>query len=150
MRIISNKRTEQFNFFNWLSNVKNLVFSYVFKNVQNLIQMTLKKPFFSKTYEESSKASGSWGPRPKTPVCNTFELHFFLTAPPLQNLTHILKTLTFGSSLPPLATSCFLTNPGPRLLIFDSEIFLSHKKSLLLKIFDDVLSHVMCGSGSSN
>ena len=36
--IASKRRTEQINFFNWLSNVKNLVLSNGFEYVQNVIQ----------------------------------------------------------------------------------------------------------------
>ena len=45
----------------------------------------------------------------------------------LHNLTHVLKTLTFGSSLPTLTTFCLRTIPGPLLLIFPSKVFLSQK-----------------------
>ena len=58
-----------------------------------------------------------------------------------------LNILTFGSSPSPFATSCLRTNPGARLLIFHSKIFLSHKKSLRLKIFKDVIVHVICKLG---
>ena len=34
------------------------------------------------------------------------------------------------------------------LLTFHSKIFLFHKKSLLLKIFDDVILHVICELGA--
>ena len=46
--IVTKRRTEQFNFFNWLSNLKNLVFSIGTKNVQNVIFMALKVLFFPK------------------------------------------------------------------------------------------------------
>ena len=66
----------------------------------------------------------------------------FFTAPP--QLTYILKTLTFGSSPPPSTTSCLRTNLSPRPMTFHSKVFLSHKQSLLLKIYDDVIFHVIC------
>ena len=37
-KILRRRRIEQFNFFNWLSNVKNLVLSNGFKHVRNLIK----------------------------------------------------------------------------------------------------------------
>ena len=37
-QIAGKKRTEQFNFFNWLSNIKNLVLLNGSKYVQNVIQ----------------------------------------------------------------------------------------------------------------
>ena len=42
-----------------------------------------------------------------------------------------------------MATFCLSTNTGPKLLIFRSEIFLSHKKSLLFKFFDAVVLDVI-------
>ena len=36
--IVSKSRIEQFNFFNWLSNSKNLVLSYGFEHVRDVIQ----------------------------------------------------------------------------------------------------------------
>ena len=55
-----------------------------------------------------------------------------------------MKTLTFSLSPPPLATSCLRTKPGSSLLILHRKIFLTDKKSLLLKISDDVILHVIC------
>ena len=40
--IVSKEKTEQFNFFKWLSIFKNLVLSNGSKNVQNVIQMASK------------------------------------------------------------------------------------------------------------
>ena len=68
-----------------------------------------------------------------------------ISSPRLYNLTHILKILALGSSPTPLATFCLGTRPRPKTLIFHSKVFLSHKKSPNLKIFDDVIFHVICG-----
>ena len=75
-------------------------------------------------------------------------------------LSNILQKTTFPSPgpsqlqnfsfyPPPLATSCLRPNPGPMFLIFLSKIFLSHIKSFLFKISDDVILHVICGLGPS-
>ena len=45
---VGKERTEQINFFNWLSNLKKLVLSNGFKNVRNVIQTALKQNFVSK------------------------------------------------------------------------------------------------------
>ena len=60
------ENTHQFDCFNWLSIFKNLVILNGSKNVQNVIQITLKKLFFSK----KSPSGGS-----QTPVCDTFGLN---------------------------------------------------------------------------
>ena len=49
------KRTEQFNFFNWLLNVKNLVLSNGSERVRNVIQCYYNS-FFSKNYEKLPRA----------------------------------------------------------------------------------------------
>ena len=69
------------------------------------------------------------GTLPPDPVCDTFELQQFLHRASTIKFNTYLKTLTFGSSPPPLATSCLRANPGTRILIFHSKIFLSHKKT---------------------
>ena len=46
---------------------------------------------------------------------------------------------------PPNQKSWLRPCPGPRLLIFDFKIFLSNKKYLFLKIYDDVTLQVICG-----
>ena len=43
-----------------------------------------------------------------------------------------------------MATFCLSTNLGLRLLIFHAKLFFFHKKSLLLKIYDDIILHVIC------
>ena len=72
------------------------------------------------------------------------------TASPIANFwlrtclqRHILKTLSFGSSPLSLATPCLSTYLGPKLLIFDSKIFLSYQNTILLKISDDIIMHVI-------
>ena len=59
MRIVSKRRAEQFNFFNWLSNLKDLAVSDISKNVQNVIQMALKYLFFPKIFKKSPIAFDS-------------------------------------------------------------------------------------------
>ena len=90
-------------------------------------------------------ASGGWGAQTQDP-CLWYVWVTLVSLPRFHKLTHILKTLTFGSSPSSpssLATSCLRTNPCPRLVIFLSKVFLSHKKSLLLKIYDDVVLYVV-------
>ena len=70
-----NCKTEQLNFFNWLSNYSEYV--------QNVIQWYWNSFFFQKITKNRPEpgaspsdplASGGWGLRPQTPVCDTFEL----------------------------------------------------------------------------
>ena len=137
---------EQINFSNWLSNLKNLVLSNGSKNVQNVIKMVIKNGNkITKISKTLPIASGGWGSCLQIPVCDSLNYISFFTAPPL--LIPISKTLTFGSIPPSLATSCLPINLGPKLLIFNSKVFLSHKKSLLFKIYDEVILHVICGLG---
>ena len=49
---LGEESTDHFKFFNWLSNLTNFVFSNGSINVQNVIQMPLKKLFFPKTLEK--------------------------------------------------------------------------------------------------
>ena len=49
-RFVSKKMTEQFNFFNWLLNLKTLVLSNGSKNARNMIPIALKYIFFSKNF----------------------------------------------------------------------------------------------------
>ena len=77
-------------------------------------------------------------------VRNTFSYFSFFTAPLQLNSYFDNANFWFGSSSPPLATSCLRTNPRPRLLIFHSKEFFSYKKFLNLKNFDDVTLHVIC------
>ena len=65
------------------------------------------------------------GPAPRPLFVIRLSYISFFTAPPQFNT--YLKTLTFGSSSPPLATSPLRTNLGSRLLVFYSKAFLSHK-----------------------
>ena len=44
----------------------------------------------------------------------------------------------------PSAISCFGTNLSPRLLTFHFRVFFSRRKSLFLKIYHDVILHVIC------
>ena len=57
------KRIEQLNFFDWLWNVKNLVFWNGFELVRNVIQWDLKSFFFPKTYK-NRPAAGGFAPTP--------------------------------------------------------------------------------------
>ena len=54
---------EQFNFFDWISNVKNLVLSNGSKHMQNVIQWRIKIAFYFKKLQK--KSSKSWGLAPK-------------------------------------------------------------------------------------
>ena len=91
------RRIEQLNFFDWLSNVKNLVLSNGCELVRNVIQLDLNS-FFSKNLQTSPSgwglspqtpiATGGWGLRPQTPVCDTFEYTSLLnTSPKLEIYT---------------------------------------------------------------
>ena len=56
--IASKRRIEQLNFFDWLSNVKNLVLSNGCEHVRNVIQWDQNSPFFPKTYKNRPAAGG--------------------------------------------------------------------------------------------
>ena len=81
--IASKRRTEQLKFFNWLSNVKNLVLSNGSEYVQNVIN-GIKLVFFSKKLQKVGQRLGASPPDPpslwwlrdppQTPFCDTFEL----------------------------------------------------------------------------
>ena len=76
------RRIEQLNFFDSLSNVKNLVLWNGSELVQNVIQWDLNS-FFSQNLQKSPSGwgqspqipitTGGWGLCPQTPVCDTFE-----------------------------------------------------------------------------
>ena len=68
-KIASKRRIEQLKFFDWLSNVKNLVLSNGSEHVRNVIQWDLNS-FFSKNLQ---KLPSGWGLRPHAPVCDMFE-----------------------------------------------------------------------------
>ena len=55
----SKRRTEQFNFFNWLLNVKNLVLSNSSEHVRNVIQWHLNSFFLQKITKTCRAARGS-------------------------------------------------------------------------------------------
>ena len=57
--VASKQRIEQLNFFDWLSNVKNLVLSNGLKHVRNVIKIA----FFSQKHKNRPAAGGS-APRP--------------------------------------------------------------------------------------
>ena len=120
------KKTEEITFFNWLSNLKNLVLSNDSKNVQNVIQMALKQLKLQKFPKSRPWPPSAGGPIPRPPSEIVSYICFFTV--PQQFNTYILKTLTFSSSSSPLTNFCLYTNLGPRLLIFHSKVFLSHKK----------------------
>ena len=65
--------------------------------------MALKYLIFPKTYKKSPKASGEWGLRHQTPVCDTFELHKLS-----QHVSKIGYLHFSTTSLSPLS----LQNPG--------------------------------------
>ena len=66
---VSKGKTHQFDCFNWLSILQNLVILNGSKNMRNVIQMALKLLFFPKKFQEIAQR------RPQTPVCNTFGLN---------------------------------------------------------------------------
>ena len=68
-------------------------------------------------------------------------ISFFVSSPQFNTY---FENLNFWFKFSPLSSTLFTHKPN--LLIFHSEIFLSHKKSLLFKIPDDVILHVICGS----
>ena len=55
---VSNGKTEEFNFFNMLSNDQNFVLSNCSKNLRNVIQMALKRVFFQKNAKNRPVAGG--------------------------------------------------------------------------------------------
>ena len=74
--IASKRRIEQLNFFDWHSNVKNLVLSNGCEHVRNVIQWDQNSPFFQKRTKialrlgvspQTPIAVGGWGsaPRPR-------------------------------------------------------------------------------------
>ena len=63
LRFNCKRRIEQLNFFDWLSNVKNLVLWKGFELVRNVIQWDLIS-FFSKNLQ---KSPSGWGLCPQTP-----------------------------------------------------------------------------------
>ena len=76
----------------------------------------IKIAIFSKNYKIFQKVAHSLrrlGTTPTPPSVIRLSYNIFFIAPPQQNLTHCLKTLTFGSSAPPLAKCCLRTNPVP-------------------------------------
>ena len=62
--IASKRRIEQLNYFDWLSNDKNLVLSNGFDHVRNVIQWDLNR-FFSKILQ---KSPSGWELCPQTPI----------------------------------------------------------------------------------
>ena len=52
------RRIEQLNFFDWLSNLKNLLLSNDCELVRNVIQRDLNSFFFPKTYKNLPAAGG--------------------------------------------------------------------------------------------
>ena len=51
---VSKEKTHQFDFFNWLLNLKTLVISNGSKTVRNMIQVVLKKFFSPQNYKQLS------------------------------------------------------------------------------------------------
>ena len=77
-KIASKRRIEQLNFFDWLSNVKNLVRSNGSEHVRNVIQWD-KNSFFFQKLTKIAQRQGALPPRPhKAPVCDTFEYNSLL------------------------------------------------------------------------
>ena len=77
--------SKETDFFNWLSNLKNIVLPNGSENVRNVIQMTWKSLYFPKNYKKSPSGWGfilrppyslrRLGAPPPGPVCSTFELY---------------------------------------------------------------------------
>ena len=86
---------EQFNFFNWLSNVKNLVFLNGSKHLRIVIQWHWNSYFSQKI----TKIAQELGAPPSNPVCNT------LSYTSLLNTSPSLPIYTFDLSPLPLAKS---------------------------------------------
>ena len=82
---------EQLNFFDWLSNVKNLVLSNGCEHVRNAIQWDLNS-FFSENLQKSASgwglclptpiATGDCWRHPQTFVCDTFEYTSLINTSP--------------------------------------------------------------------
>ena len=72
------RRIEKLNFFDWLSNVKNLVLSNGSELVRNVIQWDLNSFFFQKL----TKIAQRLGALPPDPVCDTFEYTSLLNTCP--------------------------------------------------------------------
>ena len=87
------KKTEEITFFNWLSNLKNLVLSNDSKNVQNVIQMALKQLKLQKFPKSRPGLRLPGAPSPGPPSVIVSYICFFTV--PQQFNTYILKTLTF-------------------------------------------------------
>ena len=84
------RRIEQLNFFDWLSNVKNLVFWNGSELVRNVIQWDLNS-FISKNTKIAQRVEAlppdphshrRLGAPPQTPVCDTFECTSLLNTSP--------------------------------------------------------------------
>ena len=124
-----NKRTiEQFNFFNWLSNVKNLVPSNSSKHARNVFQWH-KISCFSK----NSPAFGGFAPRPpKPPTAGSSA-----PRPPFVIRLSYISLLNTSPNLDILTFN--FGDTRTTLLVFHSMISLSHKNSCF-KNSDDVIA----------
>ena len=85
------KETEQLNFFNWLSNVKNLVLSN--GSEYNVIQLYYNS-FFSKKIRKTAQRLGA---SPPDPASNTFELQYTFYAIRVSQFRHF-RILAIGLS----------------------------------------------------
>ena len=89
--IASKRRIKQLKFFDWLSDVKNLVLSNGCEHVRNVIQWDSNSFFFQKLTKIAQRLGAlptdphshwRWGLRPQTPVCGTFEYTSILNTSP--------------------------------------------------------------------
>ena len=66
LKLQGKRRIKQFNFFNWLSNVKNLVLSNGSEHLRNVIQWH-ENSFFYQKNTKNRPGAGGFAPRPTKP-----------------------------------------------------------------------------------
>ena len=130
--IVSKRRMEQFNFFNWLSNVRNLVYINCSHHMRKVIQWHYNSFFSKKSYKI---LPSGWGLYPRTPYV------IRLSYTNLLNTFPNLDISTFKFSFEPSPFRKILGNCQTRfcLLIFHFTILLSFRKFLMTSL------HVICG-----
>ena len=104
---VSKGKTEQFNFFNCLSNLKNLVLQMATK----LCEMWYKCVKIGILFQKLQTITQRLGLCPSPPLCDTFKLHYF--AHHVSQFRHFENFLALGSSPPPLAKFWLRSYPGP-------------------------------------
>ena len=91
---------------------------------------------------QTPKASGDWGIRPQTPVCDTFEFYLLTQHVPLVRHLHFSTISLKPSPFSKILVKCQYATASD----FYYTISLSHKKFLLYKFFITSL-HVICVLG---